>query len=211
MSWTGLWCQMLHYRSYRSAFTYSLFCFRWMKLTLNTALPGRRKGALRHILAARAGTPSPWPPLTQGTVPKTGTRPHPIMRRGEFKALAWRITGSHPLACLPHVPLLPPRLFLPPPWLPPSVCSRERRGIRRSPVCQFLLLWTAEDAAWPRRAGAWGRTLLKVWAIIFNCITLKCDCPFNWMSCVEIREQTSFIRGFLDIWNNKIMLLFSCN
>lgn len=138
-----------------------IFCFRWMVLTLNTALQGRRRWALHPMLAAHAGTASPWLPLPQGTALRTGTHPHRVMARGESKAPASRrITGGHPLASVPPLPFLHRRLFLPPRWLPPSVCSREHRGVRRSRVCQFLLLWIAEDAAWQRRAGAWGRTLL---------------------------------------------------
>lgn len=135
-----------------------IFCSRWMALTLNTAFQGRRRWALHPILATHAGTASPWVPLTQGTVLRTGTHPHRRVARGQSKALAWRITSGN---CLTSVPPLP---FHPPRWLPHSVCSMEHKGARHSRVCQFLLLWVAEDAAWQRRAGAWGRTLL-LWII----------------------------------------------
>lgn len=127
---------------------------RWMVLTLNTTLQEKRRWP---VLAAHAGSRSlRLPPTTQGTSPRTTTHPHPIAGRGD--SVAWSHTGSHPLAPLPLLPLQSPQLFLPLPWPPPFACLKEHRGARRSLAHQFLLLWIAEDAAWRRRAGLWGRT-----------------------------------------------------
>lgn len=137
-------------------FIFWLFFSRWMVLTLNTTLQGKRRWPMCPVLAAHAGTPSPWLPLTQGSAPST--HPHPIVGRGE--SMARTITGSRPFAPLPPLPLLSPHLFLPPPRPPPFVCLKELRGVRRSLVCQVLLLSITEDAAWQSQAGPWGRTLL---------------------------------------------------
>lgn len=144
-----------------------IFCFRSMVLTLNITLQARRNWALSPMEASHAGTVSPWLLLTQGTALRKGAQPHRTVVKGESKAPARRIRGDNPLtAVLP--PFLPLHLFLPLRWLTLSVCLREHKGVRHSPVCQFLLLWVTEDAAWQRQAGAWGNTQFSV-----NCYILK--------------------------------------
>lgn len=139
---------------------FSLFHSRWMTPTLGIALKGKNRSAFHPTLVAPAGIRSLRLPLSQAMVPRAITQCHPTTDPAKAKALAWTITGSHHLASLPPHPSLPPLLFLPLPWHPPSVCVRECSDVRRRRALRSLLLWITENVASQMWAGGWGRTVL---------------------------------------------------
>lgn len=139
----------------------SVFGFRWLDLRWKIILQVGRRRAFHPLVATRAGIASSRLLRSPGPVPSSGIHPHHTTTKRESKVLVGRIGEGHSLARPPPLPSLPPRLFLPPRWLPLFVCLREHRGIRLCRVYQFLLLCLAEDAVWRRQVGAWGKTQLR--------------------------------------------------
>lgn len=133
-----------------------IFCFRWMVLGLNTAVPNRREWV--PLPAAHTGTAFPGILPKRGTMFWAGTCPRHIMAKEKSQVLGLRaVQGGRRLVSLPLHPFCPPHLFLPRRWLPPFACLRDHRGVRCSRFYQYLPFQIAEDATWPRRgAAAWG-------------------------------------------------------